>query len=181
MPLFGLSQTELEKRKKIASEIWDLCCLAAPELYIDMQRVCLMEAFDLVYFKSEFHKQKREFCIINIFGHNLNDPKGTFDYTYIWDDWRRLRPIIAKYLGKEYHGILPLDRQYHVSVGRYRLGLANLPALQDQERPKALPREWWDNHPDREAQMRRLASNWWGRKAASYTYEDLHVQTYTGT
>ena len=48
------------------------------------------------------------------------------------------------------------------------------------ERPRPLPRDWWDSHPNREASLNNIAVNWWRMtKAPPCKFEDLEEDSST--
>jgi hypothetical protein len=173
MYLFPLSKKQIDRRKLLADEIWELCRLAWPEIYVDMLRVSLMKPFDTTYYETQFDYIADDVVTLTVFGKQLRDPSDKFDFKTLWDHWLELRNVLAKYLGKQDHGIASVDFEYRVSN---RLTLRRLPNFEFVPRAaKPLPREWWDTHPNRAATLDRISRNWFEKKkAAPFTLEDLN-------
>lgn len=151
--------------------MWSLCRLVSPKIYKDMQRVALMEPFDLKYFKQEFPKLSSDFAIISVFGLQLDRPER-FDWKSLTEHWIKLRNIIAKYMDTTGNTkIAVIDNQCHFTLRRP-------PKITYPERPqRQLPREWWDNHPDREASLKNIGLSWWRMASLpEYKYEDFAVE-----
>jgi hypothetical protein len=163
----------LRSRKELSEEIWALCELVSPKIYKDMQRVALMEPFDPVYFKQEFQKLSSDFAVISVFGLQLDHPNRV-NWKSLTDHWRKLRNIVAIYIDKsEMTKIDKIDNHSHFILHR----LPKITYNPDQRPRKSLPREWWDNHPDREASLENIGLNWWRMASLpEYTYEDFAVE-----
>lgn len=171
MYFLPLTKKQTRNRKELSEEIWSLCRLASPKMYKDMQRVALMEPFDSEYFKQEFPKLSSDFAIISVFGLQLDHP-DQFDWKSLTDHWVKLRNIVAKYMDKR--GMTKVA----IIDDRCRFMLRRLPKITYPERPmKSLPREWWDNHPDREGSLENIGLNWWRMASLpEYKYEDFAVE-----
>jgi hypothetical protein len=115
MYLLPLTRAQSQKRREIALEMWDLCCLATPKLQVDLQLVEKTIKYDIDYFEKEIKPLVTDLAIISIFGKQLHDTTGilTLDLKELWDRWLELRNVAAKYLGPEYEGILDIDNKYY--------------------------------------------------------------------
>jgi hypothetical protein len=173
MYLLPLTKKQIDRRKLLGDEMLDLCRLAWPEIYVDMLRVSLMKPFDTKYYETQFDFIADDLVTMSVFGKLLCDPGRKFDFKTLWDHWLELRNVLAKYLGKEDHGIVSMDFEYRVSN---RLTLCRLPNFKFEPRPeKPLPKEWWDAHPNRLATLDRISRNWFEKKKADpFTLEDLN-------
>ena len=168
MYFLPLTKKQMTNRKELGEEMWSLCQLACPKIYKDMQRVSLMKPFDMEYFKEEFPKISTDFAIISVFGMQLDKPDD-FDWKSLKDRWVKLRNIVAKYMDNTQSTKLALiDQQCGFIFHR-------LPKINHADRPKnPLPREWWDNHPDKEASIENIALNWWLMETVpEHKYEDF--------
>ena len=168
MYFLPLTKKQTTHRKELGEEMWSLCQLACPKIYKDMQRVSLMKAFDRDYFKEEFPKISKDFAIISVFGMQLDKP-DEFDWKSLKDRWAKLRNIVAKYIDNTHSTKFALiDHQCGFILRR-------LPEINHDDPPrKPLPREWWDNHPDREGSLENIALNWWLMDSLPpHKYEDF--------
>jgi hypothetical protein len=173
MYLVPLRKKQIDGRKLLADEIWELCRLAWPEIYVDMFSVSLMKPFDTTYYETQFDYIADDLVTLSVLGKQLRDPSDKFDFKTLWDHWLEVRNVLAKYLGNQDHGIASVDFEYRVSN---RLTLRRLPNFEFVLRAaKSLPREWWNTHPNRVATLERISRHWFEKKKATpFTFEDLN-------
>ena len=169
MSFLPLTKNQKKSRQALAEDIWNLIQVAAPVMYKDMQRVSLMKPFDASYVKEEFPKLSKDFAVISVFGLLLDRP-DEFDWRLLKRRWLKIRNIVAKYLDNTNdERIAIIDNQCNF------MSFRRLPPPTFSERPrKALPRQWWDEHPSRDKSLENIAVNWWRMaKVPSCKYEDF--------
>lgn len=161
------AKRQIGNRRELAEEIWGLCQGVCPIIYKDMQRVVLMEHWDNVYFEEAFHEVSKDYIAISCYGMQLRK-WDSLDRRSLKNRWLQLRVILAKYMDQSDIKFAKIEEHYNF------MSLRGLPKIIPGQRPRSLPREWWDEHPDRDSCMDRIALVWWRlRKALPYEFEDI--------
>jgi hypothetical protein len=169
MHILPSAKGQMGKRRQLAEEMWILCRQVCPIVYKDMQRVGLMEYWDEKYFEEAFYKVTEDFIAISCFGMELkNWDRDRLDRSSLKDRWLRLRVVLAKYMDKGDERFAKIEEHYNF------LSLRGLPKITPAQRPKRLPRKWWDDHPKRDYTLNRIALIWWRlSKAPQCDFEDI--------
>jgi hypothetical protein len=167
MPFLTSAKGKTEKRRERAEEIWTLCQQVCPIIYKDMQRVALMEYWDKAYFEKAFREVSKDYITISCFGMQLRkwDRQGRRS---LRDRWLQIRVILVKYMDQNDYRFTRIEEHYNF------MSLRGLPKITPAQRPMRLPRKWWDEHPNRDASLDRIALVWWRlRKAPPCGFEDI--------
>ena len=159
-----------QKKRQLAEEMLDLCEQTFPKMFKDMLRLALMRPYDYDYYNEEFKVLADEFSAIFLLQVLVSNP-DKFDWSYLKYYWRNLRNIAAKYTGNAKDPrILAIDKHYSTLFW-------GLPKIIVHRRPtKPLPREWWDDNPEREKIIATVAKTWWGiLRTPDLDFEDLDI------
>jgi len=173
MYLLPLTKGEKKRREELADKMWTLCRSVCPYLYLNMRRLSIRIHRENEEATKELKRHSENLLVIKYFGLRLHGNEYTFDFRYLWDEWLERRNILATYIDKEHNDIQLLDREYE-QQSWFIPFRRRIPGFKTVSQPtKPLSREVWEQHPDPEGELARLARNLWNGTESGATTEEL--------